>query len=322
MQPHPCQPGTRLVWDNRCTELPTPMYYAQAVVMDSTEGSSSVETVYLGGGHTIGHTQANTVFTYNTALDKWGNLPPCPVTYFGLTKFSGKVVAVGGITSTKSTSNVVYSFDEEVNDWKIFLPAMHTARHSLTAIGCPSNLFACGGKDADRVSDSVEVFSRNMNQWYKSQPLPFPCYNMSSTVIHGYCYLLGGYDQFTFTDKVVYASLASLLDAATTPGVSKPKEKSLWKNLEHNIPYNCAAAANLGGCLLAIGGIRTFGSAKVCIYSQLKKSWVKLTYLLRDDAYLGPAVAELANSKLLIIGGATSNFQPKASVYKGIITHS
>ena len=320
MQPHPCQPGARLVWDKPCADLPTPMYYAQAVVMERTEGSRSVDTVYLGGGCTKGQVHDNTVFTYNTALDKWGNLPPCPVTNFGLTKFSGKVVAVGGITSTKSTSNVVYSFDEDVKDWKIMLPAMHTARHSLTAIGFASNLFACGGKDASGISDSVEVFSRNMNQWYRSQPLPFPCYNMSSTVIHGYCYLLGGYDQFTFTDKVVYASLASLLDAATTPGGSKPKDKSLWKNL-HNIPSNCAAAASLGGCLLAVGGIRTFGSAKMCIYSQLKRSWVKLTDL-GHDAYLGPAVAELANGKLLIIGGATSNVEPKASVYKGKIVYN
>ena len=319
IQPHPCQPGARLVLEKHCADIPVAMNHAHAVVLESNTSLNSADTVYTGGGTTKDRSHDNIVFKYDTTLDKWSMLPPVPVTSFGLTSYSGKVVAIGGITTSKGVSNMVYGFDEDVNEWNSILPAMPSARHSLTAIGYSSNLFACGGKDATGITNGVEVFIHNTYQWYKTHPLPFPCHHMSSTVIHGSWYLLGGYDDFAFTNKVVYASLASLVDAALSGPMKQ--SKSPWGYL-CNIHDSCAAAANLGGCLLAIGGKHAIGSSKVYIYSQLGKSgsWVKLTDLGRN-AYLGPAIAELANSKLLIIGGATSNFEPRASVYKGKILY-
>ena len=281
------------------------MYHAQALVIGNT--------VYTGGGCTDDQNR-NIVFGYDIELDSWKSLPPCPVRYFGLAELEERLVALGGITHSSGISDIVYTFDQRSQQWNSTLPNMLTARHSLTAIGFGSNLFACGGKDAWRVSDTVEVLKAGSSQWCKTYPLPFPCYHMSYTIIRGVCYMLGGFDRHAFTDKVVYVSLTTLLD-----GVEKSGSICQWNEL-HNIRYTCAAAANVGGCLLAIGGGRTFGNAKVCIYCQLRKAWVKLIDLMNVHAYVGPAVAELPNGELLVIGGATSSFEPQTTVYKGSIS--
>ena len=281
------------------------MYHAQALVIGNT--------VYTGGGCTDDQ-NCNIVFGYDIELDSWKSLPPCPVRYFGLAELEERLVALGGITHSSGISDIVYTFDQRSQQWNSTLPNMLTARHSLTAIGFGSNLFACGGKDAWRVSDTVEVLKAGSSQWCKTHPLPFPCCHMSYAIIHGVCYMLGGFDRHAFTDKVVYVSLTTLLD-----GVEKSGSICQWNKL-HNIRYTCAAAANVGGCLLAIGGGRTFGNAKVCIYCQLRKAWVKLTDLMNVHAYVGPAVAELPNGELLVIGGATSSFEPQTTVYKGSIS--
>ena len=307
LQPHPCQPGAKLTWSKSCADLPVAMYHAHTVVMK--------DLVYTGGGCSR-EQDANTVFRYDLTLETWDHLPPCPVSSFGLAKYFDKVLAIGGITSAKGISNAVYDFDEQSQKWESTIPPMLTARHSLTAVSYLNSLIACGGNDANGVSNAVEVFKPGTSQWYKSSPLPFPCYHMSSTIIHGSCYMLGGFDQHAFTDKVLCAQIADLLEPPALATTSNPKNKSHWYHFR-TVRYTCTAAANLGGCLLSIGG----RAAKVYMYSQMKNTWSKLTDLPKDGAYLGPAVAELPTGELLLIGGATSKLEPQSTVYKGIISY-
>ena len=284
------------------------MYQACAVAINTA--------VCVGGGCTKGFDDI--IFKYNLQLDCWNGLTPCPVTSFGLAQLDGELVAIGGIKSSSEISNAVYNFDEDTQKWKRAFPALPTARHSLTAVSFQSNLIACGGKDANGVSDKVELFQLQSFQWTESCRLPIPCYHMSATIIRGSCYLLGGFDSYAFTDKVIYIPLASLLENSRPSSNTDVRRKSAWFNL-HSIRYCCAAAANIGGCLLAVGGVGAVGSPKVCIFSQLQNSWRKLTDLYNRNAYVSPAVAELSNGEILIIGGAKSNYEPQTSVYRGMI---
>ncbi len=285
------------------------MYNAHAIVVETK--------VYVGGGCTKEKKNDSTIFIYDVTNNFWSPLPPCPVTFFGLALIDHQIATVGGrIVATKGITNLVYTYsDDSKPEWQPIVPPMPTARHSLTVVSHASNVFACGGRDGEGISKAVEVFITHEGKWSSTHPLPYPFYQMSSTVIHGTCYLLGGYDQFAFTDKVVYASLSSLLEGATGS-----HEHSAWKSLAP-IRYNCASAANCGGCLLAVGGSRMFGGSRINVYSQVQKKWVSLMDLAGRDACFAPIVAELPTGKLLVIGGATSNLEPRGSVYLAKIVY-
>lgn len=296
-----------LTTDN-CCDLPVAMYNSHAIVVENK--------VYVGGGCTKDREKDDTIFVYNVTDNFWSPLPPCPVTFFGLALIYDQIATVGGRTTNRGITNLVYAYDDDSKpEWKPLVPPMPTARHSLTVVSHSSNVFACGGRDAEGISKAVEVFIASDGQWFVTYPLPYPFYQMSSTIIHGTCYLLGGYDQFAFTDKVVYASLSVLVEGATNR-----REQSAWKSLP-SIRYNCATAANLGGCLLAIGGSRMLGGSRIDIFSQVKKAWLRLTDLTGRDAYFAPIIAELPSGRLLIIGGATSNLQPRTSMYLAKIVY-
>ena len=302
-----------MIWSSEVAQLPVAMYHAHAVVVESTG------TVYVGGGSTTNKEHDDTIFKYQDSKD-WDQLPPCPVTSFGLAAFGNSIVTVGGrIPGVKEgVLNHVYTYDESngKTPWKGTIPNMPTARHSLTVLSHDFNLYACGGKNARETLDTVEIFKSVDKQWITTAPLPFPCHSMSCTVIHSSCYLLGGYDQYSFTNSVLYASLTSLIEVVSG---SQKEHKDIWRKLP-SVKDNCATAASFGGCLLAIGG---FGSSFVKIYSplNLRREWVKLTKL-PEHVLIRPAVADLPDGNLLVIGGAVAKtLKPQTSVTVGRIVY-
>ena len=314
-----CKPGDKLIC-TQCPSLPHGMYNATAVVLDNT--------VYVGGG-TAGE-MSDCICKYAIEENMWGLLPRCPVTSFGLAKLAGRVIVVGGIltdpnkqarkTSVQSDdiSNRCFTFDDESHDWKSSCSPMPTPRYSLTAMGYQSCLITCGGRTAKGVVDTVEIFqlhSGDHGEWYVTHPLPLPFCSMSSTIIQGSCYLLGGkIDPFRGTNKVFHASLTSLIESP------KHENTSHWHELEGYIPDNRATAANLGNSLLAVGGI-PYWRPKVNCYRQVTNSWFVLADLPDPHAYVGPAVAELPTGELLIIGGATDDLVPQSTVHRGTLSY-
>ena len=285
------------------------MYHGHAVAMKGM--------VYAGGGSSQG--LDNIVMRYNVMSDLWDKLPPCPVTHFGMTKFDERIVVVGGKTLAQGISTSVYSYNEDDERWENTIEDMPTARHSPTVFSFRSNLFVCGGKDVNGISTAVEVYQAQDSSWGKCCPLPFACHSMTATVIQGIGYLLGGFTQHTVTDKVFYAPLQDLALKSCSDGLPPPIQ--LWQRLS-NIPQNCGSAAKMGGVLLSIGGYHTFrlGLPKVYVYSQLQSTWIKLSDL-PHDACVGTAVAELPTDELLVIGGATSNNEPRDTVIRGKIKY-
>ena len=307
-QRHPFQPGAKVCWE-RYPNLPVAMYHGHAVALKGM--------VYTGGGYT--QENDNIVVRFDLVSNIWKRISPCPVSYFGLAKFDGKIVAVGGKTAW-GISDTVYSYDEENDKWEATIEKMPTARYSPTVFGFRSTLFACGGKDANGISTAIEVYQEESSSWSKCCPLPFACHSMTATVIQGFCYLLGGFGIHNISDKVVYASLQELILKSSKAG---PLPRShCWHRLSR-IPQNCGSAANMGGALLSIGGYHTFriGLPKSYVYSQFQSSWVKVCDL-PFDACVGTAVAELPNNELLVMGGATSSNEPRNTVIRGRIIYT
>ena len=181
-----------------------------------------------------------------------------------------------------------------------------------------SHLITCGGRTAEGVVDTVEIFqlhSGEYGKWYITHPLPFPCYNMSYTIIQGTCYLLGGITKYgRGTNKIVHASLASLLEAS-----GECESARHWYELKGDVSDSRAAVASLNNNLLAIGGIPVW-KPKIRCYQHMNRTWFELDDLPDPNVCVGSAVAKLPSDELLIIGGATNSFVPYSVVYKGTLT--
>ena len=237
--------------------------------------------------------------------DDWKCLPPCPVSKFALAKFGETFVVVGGkLSGTNQVTGKVHRFNSQSETgWELACnnTQMPKPRYDLTGHGHGETLIACCGRDArDLCCDDVQIYYNQQWKLVARFPNTFP--NMSATIIHDKCYFLGGVGQ---AECVCYASLPELLqtscDSTTTP----------WKsNFPHTKASN-ATAVNVHDSLVAIGG-----KAKISVYSPSIHDWIipDLANVEFETCHR-PAVAELPNGKLLIIGGTTDNNTAIRKVY-------
>jgi len=123
----------------------------------------------------------------------------------------------------------------------------------------------------------VEVYCSEPSQWFTADPLPAPRYLLSSVTIANTGYLLGGGNA---DDKpgatVLYASLTSLVQKATTTTCQLASRTSVWKTLP-DTQLKAPTAASLSGNLLAVGGhdSKTVPPA-INVFLPLTNSWVRI----------------------------------------------
>ena len=249
------------------------------------------------------------VYCYDPSQDKWTTLPPLTVKYFSLGQLNGKLVAVGGEKKNyKETKEVYTYYDERSRKWKQTIPPMPTARHSPGVLSLQSALVVAGGdKQPSLYTATVEIFKPDTSQWYRTDPLPKACYDVSLVAIGNTCYALGGYND-SFLNQALYASIDDLLHnavpASQTTCSRSSDTQSAWETLP-NTPTNQPAAAVLAGNLLAIGGNETSkgGAAKkeVYMYSTSTNSWIYISDLPAPRSRA--AVALLSSTEVLVIGG-------------------
>ena len=91
---------------------------------------------------------------------------------------------------------------------------MPTARDFPGVLSLQSALIVAGGNlivsDDYIYSDAVEIFKPQMSQWYRADPLPTACLNISLIVSGNTCYAIGGYADSQL-DQALYASVHDLL---------------------------------------------------------------------------------------------------------------
>ena len=211
-------------------------------------------------------------------------------------------------------------YDERSQKWKQTIPPMPTARWSPGVLSLQSALVVAGGA-AFIYIDTVEIFKPDTSQWYRTDPLPTACYDISLVAIGNTCYALGGYGG-SHLNQALYASVDDLLGNAVpanqTTHSGSSDTQSAWKTLP-NTPRYRPAAAVLAGNLLAIGGNETSkGGAdmkEVYMYSPSTNSWIYISDLPAPRART--IVAILSSTEILVIGGCDSG--RVNTVYKGIL---
>ena len=268
------------------------------------------------------------VYSYDPSQDKWTTLPPLPVKWFGMGQINGKLVAVGGHQkSDHRASSELYTYDKRSRKWKQTIPPMPTARWFPGILSLQSALIVAGGRIEDNPtsafrhyiivnfgrlkimpSQCVEVFKPDTSQWYRTDPLPNACHNISLVVTGNTCYALGGYKSSPLK-QALCASVDDLLGNAVpanqTTHSGSSDTQSAWRTLPNTPTYRPAAAV-LAGNLLAVGGTdedNQFMKREIYIYVALTNSWVYVGSL--PSRYFSTAVI-LSPLELLVIAGSSA----------------
>ena len=269
------------------------------------------------------------VYCYDPSQNKWTTLPPLPVKWFGLGQVNGKLVAIGGWKSSVAQAvDDIYTYDERAQKWKKIIPPMPTARWYPGVLSLQSALVVAGGdKKISSYVAVVEIFKPDTSQWYRTDPLPTACTNISLVAIGNTCYALGGYNG-SCLNQALHASVDDLLGNAVHVPANQTTEsesrgtRSAWKTLP-NTPNYQPTAVMLAGNLLAIGGYETLkeGTAakkEVYMYSPSTNSWIYVSDLPAPRSCT--AVAVLSSTEILVIGGYDG--AKVNTVYKGTLTLS
>ena len=277
-------------------------------------------TIYCGGGYTGNNDTARQVFQYNPNQDTWSQLPICPTCYFGLTELDGKLVTVGGRRIDEIVAiNNVYEFQESETWENSIIPPMPTARFYLTVVNYKSTLIVSGGitdwktdtNHSTRTS-TVEVFQTKMYQWYRAEPLPVAHSNMSCVIVDDTCYFIGGNKSDGYSSRHAYCtSVSNLVSRALPPEHpevsstlrASPSPPTMQALPEYPLYY--ATAAELGGCLLAIGGMddSNFPSSAVHMYSPSNNSWVRISSWDLPVPRYRAAATQLEGGEVIFLGG-------------------
>ena len=292
------------------------------------------ESVYVGGGSTQyrgsrGGTMEHTVLQYSWRRGAWSTLPECPVRWFGLTQFTGRLTTVGGINKTGSRTGRVYQFVSESQRWQESLPPMPTARYGVTVVSHPSSslktpaIAVCGGFAKVGVVNTVEVYSHSTSQWHTAEPLPTPLYLLTSARVGDIAYLLGGLGADVSSSKCCYSvSLDSLFTTATSPGASQSQHGSLWTAVS-DTQCTCSSAVSFGGSLVAIGGVDSStlsASADVHVLAS-RGSWERVRRGdMPEPRVLSTAVC-LPSGELMVVGGKKGLSEAACTLFVASITN-
>ena len=286
-------------------------------------------TIYCGGGYT--GRLGRLVFQYNPKQDTWSQLPICPTLRFGLTQLDGKLVTVGGGRLDKVIPiNDVYVLQESESWENSIIPPLPTARMQPTAFNYESTLLVSGGcihwetnRDHSTYTNAVEVFQTKTYQWYHAESLPVAHCVMSCAIVNDTCYLIGGNKLSVQSRQAYCTSVSSLISRALPPDHPETSSTSqaspsppTWQVLPA-CPLYYSTAAELRGCLLAIGGRddSESSSSVVHMYSPSTNSWVRISSgdlpTPRDSA----AATQLEGGEIIFVGGKDNLDCPTKTVF-------
>ena len=284
-------------------------------------------TIYCGGGITGKKRTDRQVFQYNPDQDTWSQLPISPTINFGLTQLDGKLVTVGGTGCDNSTRvNDVYVFQESQTWDNSIISPMPTARSHIIAFNYKSTLIVSGGlthwhtdSQLRTRTNAVEVFQTKTYQWYHAEPLPVAHSGMSCAIVNDTCYLIGGVKSDGASRRAYCTSLSNLIsrvlppdhpETSSTPQASP--SPPTWQVLPE-CPLYRFTAAELGGCLLAIGGMNDSGSpsSAVHMYSPSTNSWVRISSGDLPVPRRKGAATQLEGREVIFVGGEQDSLPTK-----------
>jgi len=177
-------------------------------------GTSAVGgTIYAVGGTTTGRDKLAVVEAYDTVTDTWTRKAdmPTPRNALSTAVVDGKVYAIGGWgydrpeggwesidpTMTGQDFSTVEAYDPKTDTWATRAD-MPTPRSHMTVSALGGKIYAIGGGArivAGRSGEDrplLEVYDTATNRWARAADLPTPRSALSSSVVDGRIYVMGG----------------------------------------------------------------------------------------------------------------------------------
>jgi len=170
-------------------------------------------TIYAVGGTTMGRDKLAVVEAYDTVTDTWTRKAdmPTPRNALSTAVVDGKVYAIGGWgydrpeggwesidpTMTGQDFSSVEVYDPKTDTWATRAD-MPTPRSHMTVSALGGKIYAIGGGArivAGRSAENrplLEVYDTATNRWARAADLPTPRSVLSSSVVDGRIYVMGG----------------------------------------------------------------------------------------------------------------------------------
>ena len=306
----------------------------------AASGSSSIELKWRDGGRAPsrlygevaamdgsvayfrpGDVYSKCVFAYNSATNKWSELPKCPNYGFSLAVVNSLLTAIGGKTPNHEVTNSLLSFTDK--KWTEKFPPMPTKRW-LTAVMCSGwSLVVAGGiGERDKELTTVEVMDTETLQWSTANSLPHPISQATAVCCGDQFYMLGGWVPSGPSKSAFTCSLAALLQScqAQSPGedgasyfallgarwrsLSLASKLQVWHKLT-DTPVTLSTFASLQGRLLALGGRDSRGKMTTAIhtYHTITNSWEVVSHMATPRTQC--LVAVLPHNELMVVGSYT-----------------
>ena len=287
----------------RKADLPTERWFLTTIVIDG-----KIYAIGGIGGRSEGLEGSARVEMYDPATNSWTKKADMLTGRGGLgaAVVGGKIYAFGGAPDTTLPPvATVEVYDPAANTW-IRTADMPEARDGVTTGQVNGKIYLIGGAEYNPVTferislPTVEEYDPVAGTWRKKTDMPTARYALSSCVINGKVYTLGGLIlSFAMATPAMATSAVEEYDQATDTWMKRANmPEAKW----------CTAAVAVDGKIYVFGGTNSDtdpAASTVFEYNPTLDSWKTLPGMPFTRLAMS---ASVANGKVYIIGGSVNNF--------------
>lgn len=294
--PYPASPilkPTQSVFHwKRGANAPIGMHSASAIAIEGK--------LYIGGGETKDLQTDRMLYEYDMSgmVHKWTALPICPVAYFSLGVVNKSLVLVGGLDIvSRKTSNKLYMWDRDRQEWCATLPSMPTPRQNPSVATHNLLLIVAGGYRNKKVLSEVEMFDQATFQWQSLPNLPLATSCASCCVVRDILYILGG----------TWCGDSGPQTAVQALSLSGDLSHTIWSTVKET-PLTMSHAVPSRNFLLAVGGSMpgsTTPTNMIHVYFPALDKWDFLCEMPTPRSKCVAAV--LSAGRMIVVGGREEN---------------
>ena len=249
------------------------------------------------------------VCSYNSANNRWKDLPKYPYSSASLAIINGELTAIGGCESSmlkKTCKDKLFRLDVRAG-WVYIYPPMPTKRCDAIAITSAEHLIVAGGVTGPTDSDhttAVEIMHTTTRVWSIVARLPHPYKRASATICEGRVYLLGGEDDKKKKRSVLTCSLTELLQSSSP---------SIWHRVADAPAFRSTCAA-IHGELLTFGGCdRNYKpTSAIHKYNIVTYSWDLINSM--PSVKYNCIVAVLPSKEVMVVGGSSTTDEAELEI--------